>query len=174
MQDCNISVTPDELEVLKNLVDCLSRQFLYDVPGVYDMVPNPKAVYLVAAGTDVPLSVDVGKQVYRCSGTGSNDYLLPRLGINQFPYGLPSCLVMLCRSGCQTIDGSVDVGIGISQPAGRGVYHAAGLLGSCSIVEVNQLSAAAPCTLEIWKKTPYLFFILNHGCYNFKIFYKSK
>ena len=57
MQDCNISVTPDELEVLKNLVDCLSRQFLYDVPGVYDMVPNPKAVYLVAAGTDVPLSI---------------------------------------------------------------------------------------------------------------------
>lgn len=57
MLNFTVEATADELEVLKNLVDCLSRQFLYDVPGVYDTVPNPKTVYLVAAGTDVPLSI---------------------------------------------------------------------------------------------------------------------
>lgn len=82
MQDFNISVTSNELEVLKNLVDCLSRQFLHDVPGVYDTAPNPKAVYLVMAGMDLSLSIilledvaeylpcfDEGDMWYSISGT---------------------------------------------------------------------------------------------------------
>lgn len=46
-----------ELDVLERLGECLSRQFLYDVPDLYTTVPDPNAVYLVAAGANIPLSV---------------------------------------------------------------------------------------------------------------------
>ena len=80
------------------------------------------------SGTDVLLPVDIGQQIDGGGGTGSKDYLIFRSGVDKSADSLSSGLVVLCSGGGQSVDCTVNIGIGVLEPAGSGLNDAAGFL----------------------------------------------